>query len=656
MRQAKRILRISSPIGDDKLFIDSFSCIEYISNIFECNIGLFSDQLISPKDIVGKQVTLTIQPTPSQIPRYLNGYVSSFQVGSVDMHSFRHYKAVIRPWLWFLSQASDCQVFQEKSVVEICEAIFKRYGFSDYSFRLGSAEPKAREYCVQYNETALNFVLRLLEEEGMFYYFDHADGKHTLVISNDIKGYDSISGVASIRYVPGNNLQTAIQKCSSSYSYVLGKYSSTDYNYEKPSDNLLSSVSSSINLDKNASLEKFFYPACGKDKSEIGSVVQYNLDAEESRYQQFVMESDMACLAPGKIIEMDTDDASISEKKIVISKVRHEATDYSHLPGSQNAQNYSNELHALPSTMVLRPFQSAPRPIIAGLQSAVVTGKSGEEIYTDKYGRVKIQFYWDRQGKKDENTSCWVRVAQSIAGKNWGSIYIPRVGQEVTVSFINGNPDRPLVVGVVYNGENGTPYDLPSNMTQSGIKSHSTKEGVDTANEIRFEDKKDSEELYVHAQKDFNALVENDNTLTVNNDRTVKVKNDLVETVEEGNHTCTTEKGTHTLSVKQGDRIVEVAMGDDKHSVKQGKRVIEVSQGDHALNISMGNQTTQVKMGKSTTEAMSGIELKVGANSILIDQTGITIKGLKISLQGQVMTEVTADAMLKLQGSITTIN
>jgi len=324
-----------------------------------------------------------------------------------------------------------------------------------------------------------------------------------------------------------------------------------------------------------------------------------------------------------------------------------------------------------------------PKARVDGTQTAVVVGPAGEEIFTDKYGRVKVQFYWDRQGKKDANSSCWVRVGTSWGGKQWGATHIPRIGQEVVIAFEEGDPDQPVIVGSVYNANLMPPYTLPDNRTQSGIKSRSSLKGdAETFNELRFEDKKDSEEIYFHAQKDFNRVVENNDTLKVGflkkdkGDHTIEIFNNHSLKVgcpeaDEGSQTVevykdrteTLKTGNEKLTVEQGNRDVNVKMGNDTHKIDQGNRDVKIDMGNDSLKISMGNQTTKLDLGKSETEAMQSIELKVGQSSIKIDQTGVTIKGMMISIEGQVktdvkgvMTTVNGDGMLTLKGGLTMIN
>jgi type VI secretion system secreted protein VgrG len=376
----------------------------------------------------------------------------------------------------------------------------------------------------------------------------------------------------------------------------------------------------------------------------------------------------------------------------VLTRVEHEAN----LEGvftntAPPEEAYRCRFRCLPLALPFRPPLVTPRPRIPGPQTAVVVGPSNEEIFTDKYGRVKVQFNWDRDGKKDASSSCWVRVGTLWAGKQWGSIWIPRVGHELIVAFEDGDPDRPIVVGGVYNAENMPPYALPDNRTQSGIKSRSSlKGGEENFNQLRFEDKKDSEEIYFHAEKDFNRVVENNDTLKVGfekkdkgdqsvevfNNQSLKVgagKNQADEgsqtidvfnsqTLTVGSGKAQAKEGSQTISVYK-DRTATIETGNETLTVKKGNRSVEISLGNDTLTIKTGNQTTKLNAGASSTEAMQSIELKVGQNSIKIDQSGITLQGMMIKLQGQVqvqvkapITQLSADGMLQLQGSVTKIN
>jgi type VI secretion system secreted protein VgrG len=344
---------------------------------------------------------------------------------------------------------------------------------------------------------------------------------------------------------------------------------------------------------------------------------------------------------------------------------------------------YEGTFRCIPASVAYATPITTPRPRIAGTQSAVVVGPAGDDdIFTDKYGRVKVQFAWHREGTKDAKSSCWVRVGTFWAGKQWGAIHIPRIGQEVIVAFEEGDPDRPIIVGSVYNAEQMPPYALPDNKTQCGIKSRSSPGGVEEDfNQLRFEDKKKSEEVYFHAQKDFNRVVENNDTLKVGSDdsehcpdgsQTIEIYKNRTETVktgdekvtiEQGNRTITVDKGDDTHTVKTGNRLVEVKTGNDTHKVETGNRVVEIDTGNDTLTIKTGNQTVTLNSGESTTEAAQSITLKVGASSIKIDPSSITLQSPTIKLQGQAQVQVqapiiqvTADGTLILKGGVVLIN
>ena len=384
----------------------------------------------------------------------------------------------------------------------------------------------------------------------------------------------------------------------------------------------------------------------------------------------------------------------------VLTRVEHEASvGGAYLQGAGES-TYANRFACIPLALPFRPARSTTRPRVDGPQTAVVVGPSGQEIFTDKYGRVKVQFPWDRLGKNDANSSCWIRVASTWSGKQWGFVQVPRVGQEVVVAFEDGDPDRPIITGSVYNAAMMPPFTFPDEATQSGTKSRSTAKGEPAHfNQLIFEDKKGSELITIHAEKDFTRVVENDDSLTVGVDgsdslkdgnQTVTIYKNRTTSIETGDESLTVKKGKRTVeiqtgdeslkvtkgnravevtqgndthTVKTGNRVVEVSTGNDTHTVKTGNRSVEVSMGNDALTIKMGNQTTKLNLGASTTEAMQGITLKVGQNSIEITQAGITIKGLQVAVQGQIKTEVkglmcqvSGDAMLQMKGGITMIN
>jgi type VI secretion system secreted protein VgrG len=633
--QKNRILSCTTPLGQDVLLLGAFSGTEGISQLFSYELSMISDrQDIAAKEIVGKSVTWRVL-VKDTAPRFFNGYVSRFTGSGLGLRQSRSYRARVVPWLWFLTRTANCQIFQKKSAPEIITSVFDDLGFSDYQLELKNNHPK-RDYCVQYRESAFNFVSRLMEEEGIFYFFRHEDGKHTLVMADQKTSYKDL---------PANPIEpgATVDTFDHQYDYRPGKWTRTDYNFETPATNLLTSTNTLVDLPNITKYEMFDYPGDYLVKGDGTAGTKLRMEEEETAFDVATATSACATFTPGgKFTLIEPDVKSEDGKSYVVTSIEHTAIDVD-FQSSDRPSEYSNVFQCIPAAVTFRPARRTPRPLIVGAQTAVVVGPAGEEIYTDKYGRVKIQFFWDRKGKKDENSSCWVRVAENWAGKNWGIVFNPRIGQEVVVEFLEGDPDRPIITGRVYNADQMPPYDLPANQTQSTIKTRSSKGGsTDNFNELRFEDKKGKEEVYFHAEKDFNRVVENNDTLKVGSPQA--------------------DDGSQTIEIYK-DRTETVKTGNETVTVEQGNRSVTISMGNESLEIKMGNQTTKIDLGSSSTEAMQSIELKVGQSSVKLDQMGVTIQGMMISIQGQVqtqvkgtMTQVNGDAMLQMQGGITMIN
>lgn len=694
--QDQRTLSITSPLGADALILTGFTGREELSRPFRFTLDLVSENAaITPDQIVGKAVTWTVFPYEEQ-PRHFHGLVSRFGAGQMAQRGFRSYRAEVVPWLWFLTLTGDCRIFQNKTAVEIVTALFDEYGFTDYTNSTQGTYPK-REYCVQYRESAFNFVSRLLEEEGIFYFFKHEDGKHTLMLADKKTAYPACDQ-ATVPYYPGNTSDNMIGTWERRYEYRTGKWAHTDYNFETPTTSLLSNTNTLVSLPGISAYERYDYPGLHIVKADGDSRVKVRMEEVETGYDVAIGAGGVRFFSPGAKFTLENHDCDAENQDYAVVSVDHAATDPS-VGGGGGAGGYSNTFSCIPASVTFRPARTSPRPVVGGPHTAVVVGPSGEEMYVDKYGRIKVQFHWDRKGTKDENSSCFVRVAQTIAGKGWGAFYHPRIGHEVVVEFLEGDPDRPLVTGCVYNATNMPPYELPTDMTKSGFKSRSTREGgTDDFNELYFEDKKDGELIYFHAQKDFTRIVENDDVTKVSNDQKITVTQNRTEVVEKGDDSHSVQEGKLTITVSKGDMGVEVskgklgvtvsegnctldvskgklgvtvATGDCNLDVSQGAYVTKVGQGDRKatismgndkLSIAMGNQETKLDMGKSSTEAMQSIEFKVGQNSLKIDQTGITIQGMMVKIEGQVQAEfkgliakVSADAMLQMKGGVTMI-
>ena len=624
--QDNTYLSISTPLGKDKLLLRSFQGEEPISGLFYFRLNMQSETKdLDFTAIVGKSATISVLLADGS-KRYINGIVSHFVQAGADQY-FASYYAELVPWFWLCDLTADCQIFQNKSTPDILKAVFGDLGFTDFKDSLtGTYDP--REYCVQYNETAFEFASRLMEEEGIFYYFEHADGKHTLVLADDSTAAAPVPGAATVDVGGYGNWeqQNVASRCELVQRVISGKFAVDDFNFETPSTDLMASVDSTVATD-GAKRRIYEYPGgfLKKDKGDARAKVRIEMCEQPAK----ILRGDSYCRAflPGYKFTLAKHYRADVNADWVVSMVSHSAT----------FDDYSNTFEAFPAAVPYRPARRTRKPVIPGTQTAIVVGKSGEEIWTDKYGRVKVQFHWDQKGKKDENSSCWIRVAHGWAGKAWGQIYLPRIGQEVVVSFLEGDPDRPLITGSVYNAEQTVPYTLPDEQTKSTSKSNSSK-GGGGFNEIRFEDKKSSEEIYVHAQKDMKIEVLNDRTKDVQHDETNTIKNNRTTTVSEGNY---------SLTVAKGNRTVKVDTGDETHSVK-GKRDLTVTgnethknEADFTHNVA-GNFTLKVD-GNISIEATGTVSIKSGKAFTIESGADLTSKAAQAHTS-QAGTELTNKA------------
>ncbi|HFZ8996694.1 TPA: type VI secretion system Vgr family protein [Citrobacter freundii] len=534
--------------------------------------------------------------------------------GNADRYQF-----VLRPWLWWLTLSSNNRVFQNLSAQEIVEKVFKDGGFSDYKFQLKS-KPIKREYCLQYNESDFNFISRLLEQEGIFWFFTHEAGKHTLVLADDNSAFPPIPGEKKVKYQAaqsGARETGMIRSAELRLQATAQGFQGSDYNYEQPKAALFSLAG-----EKKGGMQ-YQHPGRFSEKAQGDALAAWKVNALKAQAKQLVGESDCTALMAGHWFTLtDHDDKSLNIDWL-ITAVSHE----------YDGEHYRNRFTAIPKATPYRPQCGTPVPFMH-TQTAAVVGKSGEEIWTDKLGRVKVQFPWDREGKSDETSSCWLRVATAWSGNGFGAQFIPRIGQEVVVSFIDGDPDKPLITGCVYNGANALPYALPANQTQSGIKTKSEK----GFNELRFDDKKDAELLAMQAQKDFQLTVLNDSKTTVSHDEIQSVKNDRTRTVEEGNETVTLKKGNRTVKIEKGSDTLEVkekrsvtVKGDQEYAV-DGNETHKVK-GNYTLNVD-GNLTIKVS-GTLTLESSKTLNLKSGADLSASATSGLKLDATNIASEAK---------------------
>ncbi len=530
--QQNRLIAIDTPLGEDVLLLRGFHGSEAISRLFQFELDLLSEnRSISFDNLVGKSVTLRVTLADGS-NRYWNGVVSRFSQGSYEK-GFTQYHAVMVPWLWFLSRTADCRIFQNKKAPDIIQQIFKDLNFSDYKLQLYGSFVE-REYCVQYRETDFNFVSRLMEEEGIFYFFEHENGKHTLVLANDPAAQKPCPNQPSVRYAltPGTwQEEDIILEWRQEQEVRPGKYSVTDYNFETPSSNLAASVKG------KDTYEIYDYPGEYRKRADGDSLARIRLQEQEMPRVVARGSSDCRAFTTGYLFDLKGHYRNDVNQSYLLTAISHVATqggDYTSASTAGSGDfSYSNSFECIPASTPFRPPRLTPAPFVQGCQTAVVVGPGGEEIFTDKYGRVKVQFYWDRVGKRNENSSCWMRVSYPWAGKGWGAIAIPRIGQEVIVDFLEGDPDQPIITGRVYNAGEMPPYGLPGEGVISGVKSNSTK-GGGGYNEFIFDDTKGSELIRVHGQKDRQEKIEHNESVTIGNDRTESVGHD--ESITIGNN------------------------------------------------------------------------------------------------------------------------
>jgi len=642
-------LQVSTPLGPNKLLLRSLRGEEHVSGLFQFNLEMVSeDNALDFKAIVGKPVTVTLKLAEGA-KHYFNGIVGRFVQDETNVRLTR-YQAEIHPWLWLLTKTADCRIFQNKSVPDIIKSIFTDLGFRDFRDDLKKSYDKL-EYCVQYNETAFNFVSRLMEDEGIFYFFEHSDGKHTLVLGDDADSHKTCPGLENKNVLFKQSLvdhtqDLAITRCLVEEQVVTNKCALDDFNFETPNTDL---IVEEADPAKDGKLRVYEYPGCflKKDGGEGRSKIR--LDALEHPKKLIRGEGFVRAFVAGHKFKLKDHYRSDVNQEYVLRSVVHAVTQ----------ESYTNSFEAFPTSLPFRPPRLTPKPLISGTQTAKVVGKSGEEIWTDKYGRIKVQFHWDQKGKNDENSSCWIRVDFGWAGKSWGGIFLPRIGQEVVVSYLEGDPDHPLVTGAVYNGDQTVPYNLPQEQTKSTVKTNTSK-GGGGFNEIRFEDKKDEQELYFHAQKDQNIVVEHDRTKKVLNNETNTIKKDRATTIQEGNDTYVVAKGNRVFQVKTGNETYEVkgtrdltVTGNETHTDKAN--FTQKVTGNYELKVN-GNLTIDVT-GSVTIK--SGMSMTHEAQMSMTNKAGMSLTNeaqIAITNKGQATNTVESGGITSVKGALVKIN
>jgi type VI secretion system secreted protein VgrG len=629
-------ITLTSPLPPADLLFKSMNLNTGLSTLGEMQLNLLSPKAdLKADDLLGQQVTVTVE-LRDEAKRHFNGHVTRF---GMRHHEGRHYlyQATVRPWLWFLTRTTDCRIFQDLSVPDIVKKVFEDHPVANFEFK-PFRQYRKRVYCVQYRESDFNFIARLLEEEGIYWYFEHTDTQHKLVLVDSqgahsvAPGCEELPFFANAAEVPPDT--EYVSNCSFSQEVRTGKVVLTSYDFERPSTSL--EVEKVHQRDyKLSDYEQFDYQGDYVQSADGKQLAEDELDETQTRFARLRGTSNAHALETGRLLKMRKHPREEQNGEYLVTATAIHAQANAYESGSSSgAGDFQCDFQAIPSEQQFRPARRTPKPFVQGPQSAVVTGPSGDEIFTDKYGRVKLQFHWDRYGKKNDKSSCWVRVSHPWAGKNFGVTHVPRIGQEVIVDFLEGDPDQPIIVGRVHNAEQMPPWELPANATQSGILTRSSKGGsAANANALRFEDKKGSEQVWLHAEKNQDIEVENDEThwvghdrkKTIDNDETSHIKHDRTETVD-NNETITigvdrTEKVGSNEKISIGANRTEDVGANETISI--GANRTETVGSDESVTIG-ASQTHTVALqrtravGVNETVAIGAAqEIAVGAAQVV---------------------------------------
>ncbi len=640
------VMSLTTSLGDGVLKFRSLSASEELGRLFEFNVIALSDGSIDPTALLGQPAEVSIEIAPDT-RRHFHGIVARAGLDSAQ-GKLMAWRLQIRPWLWLLTKRADNRIFQNLTVPEILDEVFSAY---EKTVRLSlSGTYAAREYCVQYRETDFNFVSRLMEEEGIYYYFEHAQDSHTMVICDAMSAHAPYSGFDQIKYRDSQDqlidLQ-AITEWRHTYELNSGKVSLTDYNFLTPSTSLMSEATSTKTTSPDT-LEIYDHPGLHADTGRGGSLATLRSEELDSRVLRIAGGSTtVGGLAAGSLFTLTEHQLASENVEHLVISTRIEAQ-YAGYESGQGETHFRCRFTAMRNEGAFRPDRTTPRSVVPGPQTAVVVGPSGEEIYTDAHGRVKVHFHWDRLDSSDENSSCWIRVATRWAGKAWGMISIPRIGQEVVVDFLEGDPDRPLVTGGVYNAEQITPYKLPDQKTVSTIKSRSSKQGASANfNELAFEDLKGSEWIRLHAEKDLVEVVKHDAHRDVGNDQFLKIVNNLTEEI--GNNVERKIVGGYTELIEGTAELeiggaTKVKIGGALGLKSDGAMSVETGA---ALSVKSG-AAGDVKIGANLGVEAVNVHVKGSASVVVEAGAALTLKGAMINIE--------ASGIVSINGSLVKIN
>jgi type VI secretion system secreted protein VgrG len=622
LSQSERVAEFKTPLGENVLALIKLDGSEVLGDMFQFNIEALSEkENIDFDKALGQGCMLKLDAYEKKKRIYHGVMTEAEWIGKIE--DFFHYRITLRPWFWLLGHKADCRIFLDKDVKDIIKDVFDKAGFHDYEFRTNGDYEKI-PYCVQYRETDLAFVSRLMELYGIYYFFEHSDEKHLMVLADSRSSHKPVPGLSQISFIPltGSELRPGQHLYSwiSERRFRTGKVQFNDYDYLKPKKNLLAPSEASEKYT-HAKLEVYDFPGKYDEEDKGKKLSRFRLEAEQAKDHRRIIEGDAPSLHSGALITVEKHPTKAENKEYLVVRADHRFsshhyrsvapdTDTAKAESGEQDQVYYGYYEFQPSDRPFRLLPATPRPRIHGIQTAKVVGKKGEEneeISTDEHGRIWVQFFWDREPK----LTCPIRVAQVWASKKWGGVFTPRVGMEVVVEFLEGDPDRPLVVGCVYNGDNKVPYDLPDNKTIAGWKSDSTK-GGNGYNEFIFEDKKSSEKIRMHAERDHEVTVRRAETWTIG-------------------ETFTPPKGSPS-------RSTTLKNGDDK------------------LNIQMGDRNVSIPMGSQSTTAMISISHTVGMTKVELTPANRSVDSPIINHNAEALANYTAGAVITLTAPIINLN
>ncbi|BEP33240.1 type VI secretion system tip protein VgrG [Variovorax sp. V59] len=629
-----RVVSARTPLGEDQLLFRSMAGTEGLSQLFEFEVELLSPSAaLDLKSVLGKPLSLEIQTAVAGEPRFLNGQIVRFSMVGREGGTSRHtvYRASVRPWLWYLTRSSDNKIFQNKSVVEILEEVFGDYGFAFEKKLSGSY--RQWEYCVQYNESDFAFVSRLMELEGIYYYFKHEKDQHTLVLADDIGAHEAMPGYDTIDYFAADREITedmeVIREWQPSEEIRSGSYTVDDFNFTTPKGDLMN-VRSQPRPHDNADYEIHEwlgdYPAAGDGEH----YARVRLEETQALAQRSAGQATVRGMAPGYKFTMRNSPRSDDNQEYLAVAVSYALREGGYATGAAPGE-YNFDFVVQPTSLAFRAPRQTPVPRTSGPQTATVVGPEGEEIWTDQYGRVKVQFHWDRYGQRNENSSRFVRVSQIWAGERFGGVFTPRIGQEVVVDFIGGRVDRPVIVGRVYNADQMPPFALPGEATKSGIVTRSSKGGSPAnANAFVFEDKMGAEQILLHAERNLDVEVEGDETHTTEKTRTTLIKGHESATYESGEERHITGGAVETID------------GGEERTVTGG-----------ATETVKGGETRTIKGG--ATETITGGETRLVNDGIKETVNGdlvLSVNGSHIRLVAGADIRITGGGRIELVNAI----